>query len=85
MEFNYIKKDINELLNMVKQHDTDCLILDIKKIKAYGKFQSKPALQKPKPLQRYRERSRAEFEIVPSNPELKELLHKIQEAIKNNG
>ncbi len=85
MEFNYIKKDINELLKMVQMHDKNCTLLEIKQIKSYAKFQTKAPTQKQKSIQRYRERSRATFEIVPSNPELKMLLQKIKEAIKKNG
>lgn len=84
MEFNYNKKHINEVLNLLAERFEACSDIKISHIKAYHKYTPPAAPPKPKPLQRYKERARGEFEITTENEEFKKLLERIRQRIKSN-
>lgn len=83
MEFNYIKKDINALLNMIQTHQGLCKNIHYKSIKSYAKFfpQKKISI---KPIQQYQERAKGIFNIKTDNPELQQILMQIQKKIQEN-
>ena len=83
MEFNYSKKDINDVLKLLRQKSGYCRDLDVQNIKAYYKFL--PSVQEHLPsILRYTERATGNFTIHTDNPKIRELMLKIQEAIRRN-
>lgn len=83
MEFNYIKKDINALLNMIRTHQSLCQDIHFRTIKSYAKFFPKRE-PKIKPIQQYQERAKGIFEIKIENPELQKILAEIQKKIQEH-
>ncbi len=84
MEFNYNKKHINEVLNLLQKRFDACKDIEISQIKAYHKYTPPTPPPKPKPLQRYKERAKGEFEICTQNEELRKLLEQIRQRIKSD-
>ncbi len=84
MEFNYNKKHINEVLNLLAERFEACKDIEISQIKAYHKYIPPTSPPRPKPLQRYKERAHGEFEVTTENEELKRLLEQIRQRIKSN-
>ncbi len=82
MEFNYNKKHINDVLNLLRKKSDLCKDLQVSKIKNYYKFVAEPKPPQPKPLQRYKERAKGEFEIQTQNEELRQILEKIRQRIQ---
>ncbi len=81
IELNYNKKLIKELLTLLRNKERFCKNIEIEQIKAYAKYTRKKESQ-IKPMQRYTERAKGEFE---DSKEFGEIFQKIKEAIKANG
>ncbi|BCD67670.1 hypothetical protein [Nitratiruptor sp. YY09-18] len=84
MEFNYSKKDINDILKILRSHDPYCSDLCVKDLRAYYKFLPREE-KKIKKICRYTEKAQGDFEIATTNKELQEIFQKIKDAIKKNG
>ncbi len=84
MEFNYNKKHINEVLNLLSKRFKACEDIKISHIKAYHKYIPPPPPKKPKPIQRYKERALGEFEIATKNEELQKIFEQIRQRIRDN-